>query len=321
MQNISFSQLIQNVEDYDHFIIDQTVYNLYENELSPLKSKKTFYVVEPEKSKNISTLNTILEKFLEIGITRNNTIVAIGGGATTDLAGFVASTILRGVKWISVPTTLLGMVDASIGGKVGINSKHGKNLIGNFHKPVNTYFCFDFLETQDNNELESGKGEILKYCFLDEFIKRKCLKEGFTNDLIFYCAKLKVNIVESDFKELGKRVILNFGHTFGHALEKLTDLPHGVAVTKGIEINLKIFSPNLINDFNDLCSILKIKVPYGLKLDIKSFISLIKSDKKNVSNSEIGFICIENKGSVLIQIEENKLLKKLEENEIQKDLF
>jgi 3-dehydroquinate synthase len=258
MQNISFSQLIQSIENYDHFIIDQTVYKLYENELSPLRSKKIFFVIEPEESKNIDTFNTILENFLEAGITRSSTIVAIGGGATTDLAGFVASTILRGVKWISVPTTLLGMVDASIGGKVGINTKHGKNLIGNFHEPISTFFCFDFLNTLNSTELESGKGEILKYCFLDESIKKKCLEEGFSNDLIFNCAKLKMKIVKSDLKESGNRVVLNLGHTFGHAIEKLTNIPHGVAVAKGIEINLKSFSPNLINDFNHLCSILKI---------------------------------------------------------------
>lgn len=321
MQNISFSQLIQSIENYDHFIIDQTVYKLYENELSPLKSKKVFFVIEPEQSKNISTFNTILENFLEVGITRSSTIVAIGGGATTDLAGFVASTILRGVKWISVPTTLLGMVDASIGGKVGINTKHGKNLVGNFHEPINTYFCFDFLNTLNSMELESGRGEILKYCFLDESIKRKCIEEGFSNDLIFDCAKLKMNIVKSDLKESGNRVVLNFGHTFGHAIEKLANIPHGVAVAKGIEINLKFFSPNLINDFNHLCSILKIKIPYGLKLDYKSFFNLIKSDKKNKSNLEVGFVCIKNKEPILIHLEENKLIEKLEENEIQKDLF
>jgi 3-dehydroquinate synthase len=321
MQNISFSQLIQNIESHDHFIIDQAVFKLYESELSSLKSKKVFFVVEPEVSKNINVFNSILESFLEMGITRGDTIVAIGGGATTDLAGFVASTILRGVDWISVPTTLLAMVDASIGGKVGINSIQGKNLIGNFHLPIDTLFCFNFLNTLDNSELESGKGEILKYCFLDKSIKDSCLKTGYTNDLIFDCAKFKIKIVKEDFKETGKRAMLNFGHTFGHVVEKLSGVPHGLAVAKGIEVNLKAFSPELLEEFHNLCSTLEIKIPLDLKLNLKSFLEIIKLDKKNKSNSEIGFIYIEDKIPTLIHLDENTLIKKLEENEIQNDLF
>ena len=321
MQNISFSQLIQNIESRDHFIIDQAVFKLYETELSFLKSKKVFFVVGAEVSKNINVFNSILESFLEKGIARNDTIVAIGGGATTDLAGFVASSILRGIDWISVPTTLLAMVDASIGGKVGINSDFGKNLIGSFHLPIDTLFCFNFLNTLSNSELESGKGEVLKYCFLDQSIKEKCLKSGYSNDLIFECAKLKMKIVEEDFKENGKRAMLNFGHTFGHAIEKLSGIPHGLAVAKGIEVNLKAFSPKLLEEFNRLCSALEIKIPLDLKLNLKSFLELIKLDKKNISFLEIGFIHLEDKIPTLIYLDEKTLIKKLEENEIHNDLF
>jgi 3-dehydroquinate synthase len=321
MQNISLRQLIQNIENYDHFIIDQTVFELYKNELSFLNSKKVFFVVDPEKSKNINTYNTILEFFLEMGITRADTIIAIGGGATTDLSGFVASTILRGISWVSIPTTLLAMVDASIGGKVGINTKHGKNLIGNFHKPDKTLFCFTFLGSLDSSEIESGKGEILKYCFLDILIKEKCMSEGYSNELIFECAKLKIQIVEEDFKENGKRAILNFGHTFGHALELLSNLPHGIAVAKGIEVNLSLFNSELIKEFQLLCSVLEINIPNSFKLNKKSFFKLLQLDKKNKSNSQIGIVVLEKSGPCLKYMNADALLNILEVNEIQNDLF
>ncbi len=320
MQNISFSQLAQSVDLYEHFIVDKAVFELHKEDLSFLKSKKTYYIEDPEASKSMTCFETITNFFLESGISRSDTIVAIGGGATTDLSGFVASTVLRGVEWVSVPTTLLAMIDASIGGKVGINSRFGKNLIGQFHLPIDTYFCFKFLDTLDSSELESGKGELLKYCFLDKEIKQSCLENGYTTDLIFQCAKFKMSIVENDLKESGKRAILNYGHTIGHAIEKLSSFPHGLSVAKGIEFNIKLFSNELLEELYQLCTKLGVKLPNKLSLDSDKFYELIKSDKKNKSNSQVGFIVIDPR-PVMKHIELNELKKRIESSDVQNDLF
>ena len=209
-----------------------------------LNSDKVFWLDHPEAQKNLKTYGEISEFFLEKGIYRNATLIAIGGGATTDLAGFVASTILRGIDWIAVPTTLLAQVDGSIGGKVAINTRFGKNLLGAFHAPKSVYLCHDFLTTLPEAEMISGKGEILKYGFLSILISDLILNHAELEVIIFECAKYKSEVVEKDFKETGDRILLNLGHTLGHAFESTLKIPHGVSVAMGIHYLMLLFSQN-----------------------------------------------------------------------------
>ncbi|MEN9748296.1 MAG: hypothetical protein RLZZ603_988 [Actinomycetota bacterium] len=177
--------------------------------------------------------------------TRSDAIIGIGGGSTTDLAGFVAATWLRGVKLIQVPTTLLGMVDAAIGGKTGINTQEGKNLVGAFYAPAAVICDLDTLESLSRNEIVAGFGEVVKYGFIqDERILEiiEADHEKATNpatdefrEIVERCVAIKARVVGSDFKEAGIREILNYGHTLGHAIEHAEQYRwrHGAAIAIG----------------------------------------------------------------------------------------
>ncbi len=179
---------------------------------------------------------------------RDSVIIAMGGGVTGDLAGYVAATLLRGVPLIHLPTSLLAQVDSSIGGKVGINHATGKNLIGAFYQPQAVFCDVDFLNSLPNEEFYNGMAEVIKYAVIldeelwhwletesDQILQRNV---DVLKKIITRCIKLKINVVEADEKETGYRSILNFGHTVGHAIEKLTvyQVKHGFAIAAGMKI-------------------------------------------------------------------------------------
>ena len=180
-------------------------------------SPNVFWLSDSEEQKNLSVYETATEFFLKLGIHRASMLFVFGGGATTDFGGFVAATLLRGIKWKTIPTTLLAMVDGSLGGKVAINTPSGKNLIGAFHQPDSIYLCPEFLSTLDQEHWQSGKGEILKYGFLSQEIAELILKKQEIGKIIDACARFKMEIVKKDFREEGERIHLNLGHTLGHA--------------------------------------------------------------------------------------------------------
>jgi 3-dehydroquinate synthase len=237
-------------------IVDLNVQNIYSKVLKLLNiegKKVTLWKAPPgENAKNFEEFERCIEFIIEKGIHRKSHIVAIGGGAISDFAGFVASTVLRGITWSIVPTTLLSMIDASIGGKVGINSQFGKNLVGNFHLPDNIFIAREFLSTLSDDEYQSGLGELLKYCFLDSNIASKLRSQGDHRQLISECMNYKHKVVERDLKESGLRKVLNFGHTFGHAIEahgKYKKILHGEAVAKGMKVASRIsFLENLMSE-------------------------------------------------------------------------
>jgi 3-dehydroquinate synthase len=180
------------------------------------------------------------------GFTRSDLVVAIGGGALTDLAGFASATWLRGIDWVAVPTSLAGMVDASIGGKTGINSDYGKNLIGSFHSPIAVVIDPTWLETLTDRDFSAGMAEVIKCGFIKD---SKILEITASRDvaslrsdqqtvveLIYRAAKVKAEVVSVDFKESFAREILNYGHTLGHAVEihSKFNLRHGEAVAIGL---------------------------------------------------------------------------------------
>ncbi|MGW3074876.1 3-dehydroquinate synthase [Kitasatospora sp. NPDC001132] len=182
----------------------------------------------------------------QTGFTRSDVIVGLGGGATTDLAGFVAATWLRGVRWISMPTTLLGMVDAAVGGKTGINIAEGKNMVGAFHPPVGVLADLATLETVPRHDYVSGLAEVIKCGFIADPVILDLIEadpEGaktpagpHTVELIRRAVQVKADVVSGDLKESGRREILNYGHTLGHAIERNERYKwrHGAAISIGM---------------------------------------------------------------------------------------
>lgn len=255
------------------------------------QSPNVFWIHDPEGSKNLETFGKASSFFLDRGVDRNSTLIAIGGGATTDLGGYIASSLLRGIKWISVPTTLLAMVDGSIGGKVGLNMPQGKNQLGAFHAPSDVLICNDFLVTLPEAEWISGKGEILKYAFLSSKIHDLILNNADMEMISFECALYKKQTVEDDFKETGDRIFLNFGHTLGHAFESSLKISHGVAVAMGIRYLLK-----LLNQIEQLTEWNKLTQALGLPVDklsiraypefsVEKFKNYLLQDKKKAQDS------------------------------------
>jgi 3-dehydroquinate synthase len=205
-----------------------------------------FEVPDGEDGKSISTLTNLWNWLGAAGFTRTDLIVGIGGGAVTDLAGFAAASWLRGVDWIAVPTSLAGMVDASIGGKTGVNSDYGKNLIGAFHSPSAVIIDSGFLTTLSDRDFSAGMAEVIKCGFIAdpqiltiaEAHTVSSLRENpeVVTELIQRAASVKAKVVSSDFKENFAREALNYGHTLGHAIEKHAkySLRHGEAVSIGL---------------------------------------------------------------------------------------
>ena len=225
-------KVFANLESY-LVVISAKVEKLYGRKLNIPKERK-FILKDGEKEKNFTNYRKILEQALKLKLTRKSTIVAIGGGVVGDLAGFCASTYMRGIDFIQVPTTLLACVDSSVGGKTAIDTSFGKNLIGTFYQPKAVYINPRFLKNLTN------------FLSTEDIHDEKVLAK-----LIEICIKLKKSVVEKDEKESGLRRILNFGHTYGHAVEKITNykkFTHGEAVVEGMRFAFELaLKKNLID--------------------------------------------------------------------------
>ncbi|MBD1164191.1 3-dehydroquinate synthase [Pelagibacterales bacterium SAG-MED13] len=312
-------------------IIDKNVPN--KNILKISKSLKNieiikYYLIANEKNKNQKMVNKILNILLEKNFSREDCLISIGGGITGDIAGFAASLFKRGLKFINIPTTLLSQVDSSIGGKTGVNTIHGKNLIGSFYQPKIVISDISFLKTLPEREIICGYAEVLKhsliakknlYYFLsNNFEKILELKSPYIEKAIYESCKIKRNVVEKDEKENDLRKILNFGHTFAHAFEATLNfskkLNHGEAVILGMKSAVKFsYKKNLIKkkDFRIIFNHLNndkfprsIKDYFKLK-DLKKIISFMIKDKKNDSN-KIKLMLINRIGSTIIDKEYSK---------------
>jgi 3-dehydroquinate synthase len=280
-------------------LIDEKVYSLHteriEKLLSHFANQHLITIPEGETSKSVSQWHSIVDEILNIGLERNTPLVAIGGGVTGDLGGFVASTVLRGIPLVHMPTSLLAMVDSSIGGKTGVNHDTGKNLIGAFYQPEAVYADIAFLETLEQKEWITGVAEILKYAAirdpqlfdeLNELVHQPLTPRERWAKVIEKSARIKTEVVQEDALEAGKRAYLNFGHTFAHALENISgygNLSHGEAVFVGM-IAATYFSSQLghpVDDarFSDFISLYKQQMP-SLSYDIDQLIATMKTDKK-----------------------------------------
>ncbi|MCL2843340.1 MAG: 3-dehydroquinate synthase [Oscillospiraceae bacterium] len=231
-------------------VTDETVAALY---AKPVLATLTnagltphIYTLTPgETSKNSTVYLSLLNRLAEDGFTRADCIVALGGGVVGDLAGFTAATFLRGIPYIQVPTTLLAMVDSSVGGKTAIDLPHGKNLAGAFYQPTLVLIDTDTLDTLPQEIFQDGMAEVIKYGMLNSpRLLDQLLNDNITQELptiITTCVSIKRDVVEQDEFDTGRRMLLNLGHTVGHAIEKLSNytIPHGQAVAIGMTIDTR----------------------------------------------------------------------------------
>ena len=291
-------------------VISEKVEKLYGKILNIPKQNK-FILKDGENQKNFKNYQKILTNAQKLKLDRKSVIVAVGGGVTGDLAGFAASTYMRGIEYIQVPTTLLACTDSSVGGKTAINTEFGKNLIGAFYQPSIVFINPKFIKTLDNKQFMSGMGEVVKYSFIEKscncyeelnlinFLNEK-VKEIFERDertlakLIEICIKLKKSVVEQDEKENNLRRILNFGHTYGHAVEKINNYKkytHGEAVVEGIKFAFSIASKKNLIDKNYNFYAQDILKKYNFtpipKYNLEKMLDIMSLDKKAVSNKII----------------------------------
>ena len=304
-------------------IIDEKVYSLHKKKFKEFPKNKfpkiNYYPVQVKESvKSYNSLNKIHTYLLNKNYGRDTTIVAVGGGVIGDLSGFAASTYMRGVQLIHVPTTLLAAVDSSVGGKTGINFNGRKNIIGTFYQPHLVIVDTDFLSTLPKAELTSGLGEIVKYSYLwnedffkylnNNYLEIYNYNKSVFQRLIYDSLSIKSSVVEKDEKEGGLRKILNLGHTFAHAFESLSNfkVKHGQAVVAGLAASFYLSNQlGIIND-GDLKKYLslpsQIKIGSFLKsIDNKKILNIMKSDKKN-KDSQIRFVLLKNIGEILLDV-------------------
>ncbi len=276
-----------------------------------------FVVVEAgEKSKSISVLESVYDRLLSLNITRGDMIITFGGGVVGDLGGFAASTLLRGIKFIQIPTSLLAQIDSSIGGKVAVNLPKGKNLVGSFYHPEAVFIDPELLGTLDKRFIADGMAEVIKYgCIRDRKLFDKLLnyssqEELFENieEIIHDCCDIKREVVEDDEKDLGIRMILNFGHTLGHVIENYYNYEkytHGEAVAMGMYHITKKSEALGITEAGTTGLIKEILEKYKLPFEMpdipkENILETISLDKKS-DVDEISLVLIKSIGDAFLK--------------------
>ncbi len=308
-------------------VVDANVRDAHREKIEqvfPAESTRLFEVPPGEESKSVAAWNRIIDFAFSGPLRRNTPLVAVGGGVTGDLAGFAAASIMRGLPLYQVPTTLLAMVDSAIGGKTGINHAFGKNTIGSFYHPRAVLFDTGFLTTLPQREWLCGISEVLKYGYIAD---RQLLEQAagladpasrnrsLLHDVIERSVRIKAEVVAEDARESGKRAWLNFGHTFGHALEtqdNYRNINHGEAVYAGMIAALFVSRKLGFNVSDE--PLLALKKTYQLNLNahagsIDRLVTLMTQDKKNRDNN-IRLVLVEGYGQPHVQtIDDRNLLK------------
>ncbi len=324
----SCGEYIKDVSTADTVCIvsDTNVFPLYgetvKNSLEKAGYNVIYYIFNAgEEAKTTETVINIVEFLAENGLTRNDLIVALGGGVTGDMAGFAAAIYLRGIDFVQLPTSLLSQVDSSVGGKTAVDLPQGKNLCGAFLQPVIVLIDTAALDTLSPHYFADGMAEAIKMgC-----IKSKSLFETIENgdaksvidDIIYECVSLKAQVVERDEKEHGERALLNFGHTAGHAIEKLNsfkDVSHGEAVGMGMVLICKAGEANGLTKPGCAERIEKVLKKFNLsgedKHSVSEIVSAMNADKKRTGDS-IKFIFIKDIGEGYINPVKNENIPKL----------
>jgi 3-dehydroquinate synthase len=301
VSKIFVGERIQNLGSYlprEKVVIvtDEVVSGIYKNRFS------AYPVIEigtGEKIKTLDTLKYIFDRFLELEVDRSTYIVAVGGGIVCDVAGFAASIFMRGLRFGFVSTTLLSQVDASVGGKNGVNYHRYKNMIGVFNQPDFVICDTGMLKTLDRKEFVAGFAEIVKagaiknealFKYLESnWQKALDLDTEIIDHIIYESILVKSKVVEADEREKGERRLLNFGHTFAHSFEKLVDVLHGEAVSIGMVVAAKL-SERLgflkSHESYRIVQLLKnFGLPVSINLDVKKIFAAMKQDKKREADS------------------------------------
>jgi len=287
-----------------------------------LKAKELIIITLPdgEEYKNWQSIEYVLDRLFDAKFDRNSVLIAFGGGVIGDMTGFAASIFLRGVKFIQIPTTLLAMVDSSVGGKTGINNKYGKNLIGSFYQPEAVYIDTHFLSTLEKREFSAGMAEIIKMAvmFDKEFFENIKNDKLTLEEMIKRAVELKAEVVNQDEKEKGVRSVLNYGHTFGHVIENLTNYKtylHGEAVAIGMVMANELSKELGFLSEKEAEEIKKLLKRYNLPTDFnindpEEFYAHFFLDKKTTDN-KIKFIIPQNLGQYKIvkDIPKEKVIK------------
>ncbi len=269
-----------------------------------------FHIDNGERAKTLKTVEDLCSRWAQWGLTRTDVVVAIGGGLVTDVAGFAAAVYHRGVDVIHAPTTLLGMVDAAIGGKTAVNLSEGKNLVGSFWQPVGVVCDISTLSSLPEREWRCGYGEVAKYHFLGA----QDLDQQDLAGKIMKCIQLKAEIVREDERETGRRAILNYGHTLAHALEMEKDfsLAHGEAVAIGIRYAAEIakilgrIDQKRVDEHETVLEYYGLSYKLPSSYDWAQLVSLFQRDKKAVDG--ISFVLDGPEGIEVVKIEDQEIL-------------
>ncbi|WP_086242926.1 3-dehydroquinate synthase [Campylobacter devanensis] len=303
-------------------ITNSKVGGLYLNDILSIVEADEKYVItiaDGEEYKNLATIEDILEQLFVSRLDRSSTIIALGGGVISDMSGFTASIYERGIDFITIPTTLLAQVDASVGGKTGVNNKFGKNLIGSFYQPKAVYCESRFLKSLPKREFAAGIAEAIKMAimfdreFFEFFESCDINNQDDLTKIIKRCVELKAMVVSQDEREKGLRAVLNYGHTFAHVIENELNykwLLHGEAVAIGMNmanrlaVNLGLLSVKEFDRIENLLIKFDLPTKYKIK-DENAFYNAFSLDKKS-ENSVIKFILPNGIGKNLIKSDISK---------------
>lgn len=323
------NQVLVDLNTYNKkicIVSDSNVSKLYLKDIISIiknnsKEIRTFSISPGEEQKNLDNVKILYEKLIEWKFDRKDILIALGGGVVGDLTGYVAATYLRGISFIQLPTSLLAMVDSSIGGKTGVDFSGYKNMVGAFHQPSMVYINTKTLETLPKEHFYNGMAEIIKHGLILDLDYVKWLKRNESNihsfdqdvitSMIFQSCIIKKDVVENDPKEQGQRALLNFGHTIGHAIEKAVnfDLLHGESVSIGsvaasfISMKQGYLSENKLKDIINLFKDFNLPVTIPDKLgwvDKESLLENISRDKKQESG-KLKFILLKEIGQAFIE--------------------
>lgn len=288
---------------YDCIVVDERVRELYANNLETVPSEKVETVPAKEETKTLDGFKRLTRELVDRGVRRSETILVIGGGVTQDVAAFTASVLYRGLDWEFVPTTLLAQCDSCIGSKTSINLSGVKNTIGTFHPPTRVYLDSEFLQTLQPEDIRSGIGEMLHYLFLEHLDAARRMMSDYDalvedpqnlDDYIGKTLEIKQRYIEEDEFDRGVRKLLNYGHTFGHALEAVTDhaINHGQAVTVGMDLanHLAVEYGFLDHDaYQEMHGILQPNLPpIPIEdIDFDAYLDALSRDKKNTTEGNV----------------------------------
>lgn len=293
IQEAILSALSQNNHSSIIYICDKNTQDLLKSYLPQIDDSQIIVIEAGEKSKNIDTVQEIIRSLIDKKIDRKAHIVGFGGGVVTDIVGFVASIYLRGVSFSFIPTTLLGMIDAAVGGKNGVDFEGYKNIVGAINQPANVFVDISCLTSLPTEELTSGMGELIKYAvgfdakLVEKLEDADSITNALSEDVITRCIKIKANIVESDPLETqGPRKLLNLGHTLAHAIETQSNfsVKHGYAVAIGLSFACFVSNQLEMLMGEEVSRVKKLLEKYSLptRLDIPAseIVASLFADKK-----------------------------------------